>query len=168
MQQVRFSAKQPLVQIAATANTYTTAYTIGAPILFPNVPCDPGGVAILQSLILIDKAKQSLSVDLYFFNQLPTSQGGDNTAFALSVAESTYLVGNVTILTTDYTASSIVSIASKKNIVMALSGQQQVPTAAGGGPCTPGGKNIWVVAVARGAPAYTAGCLWLGLGIQQY
>jgi hypothetical protein len=160
---VRMTAITPQLSLGATTTAYTTGKTIGVPTQFKNVVGNNGGSARLMSLSLIDQNGIDGAVDLFFFNQLPTSMGADAATFALNSAESLYCLGVVKVAAADYSASSAVGVAAKANINMFIAGTQQPQ------PGVPGGTSIWVVAVARGSITYTsAAALYLTLGILGY
>jgi hypothetical protein len=158
----RFSGQNPILNMTATAASYTTGKVMGVPTKFANISTEPGALGILESLVLVDKEDVSLGIDIFLFNQLPTSQGADTATFALSAAESVNCLGVVSVASTDYKASSVVGIATKANLQLILSPLQQTKASAGG-------RDIYAVAVARASITFSnVGSLWLRLGIRQF
>lgn len=169
----RLSAKTLQLGFANAAATYATGKVIGAPIKYPNMVQDPGNSCQLESLTLIDNNAQNGNIDVFFFNQLPTTMGADQATFAISAAESLFCLGVVSV-TSYKSMGANAGVSNPQNVVTVLSGtQQQASTqaVAPGSPTTftPGGKDIWVLLVARASITYTAAnSLFVTLGVVQY
>lgn len=161
---VRGGTRNLAVNLGATAAAYTTGKVIGVPTKISDAFLDRGGTGVLESLCLIDKESKSVAVDLYFFQQKPTSQGADTGTFALSAAESVYLLGKVGVASADYSASSVVSEATKNGLGISLAGM----TGTQQGVVGQGSRDLWVVAVARGSATWSgASGLYLRIGVLQ-
>jgi hypothetical protein len=143
------------VTIPTVAAAYGAGDVLGAPVKLPNAFLDTKGTALLQSIQLLDKDDQAAAqVDLYFFNVLPTTQGADNAAFAISDAEADNIVAVVSVLSGDWNDVGGAKIASKGAIGQLVQGVAGV-------------KDLWVVAVARGTPTQTNNALRLKVGLRQ-
>ena len=107
-----------------------------------------GSVSILYSLTVIDKAKQNVELDLFFFDQLPTIASSDNAAFDLTDANMALsCVGVVNVPSSAYKNSSSNSCASVLNVGLAIKCGSTDVTKAG---------DLYVVAVTRGTPTYAS------------
>lgn len=161
---VRRGHKNAAISVGATAASYTTGKVIGVPTKIPFSMLDTGGSALLKSLCVIDKEAVGLAMDIYFFQQKPTSQGADTGTFALTAAESVYLLGRVTLAAGDFTASSVIKEATKTNIDLQLAAM----TGAQAGVIGQGSKDVWMLVVARASITYSsAASLWIRAGIEQ-
>jgi hypothetical protein len=163
----RNATNNVLVNFGATAGAYSSGQVIGTPQKLIG-SLDKGGTATLVAALLLDLAAQKLAVDVYFFNQLPTSMGADKAAFALNTTEALYIVGRYSFLTTSY------SVASSNNVSEATVGLLNIGLVSGNGNPVGSGtqvaksnpnntlntNNIYVLAVARGAPTYGANGLY--------
>lgn len=109
---------------------------------------------LLQSIIIQDLSKQSLAVDVVFFNANPSATTfTDNSALDIADADLPKVVGVVSIVAGDYAAFNDSSVATKYNINLPLS----VTT----------GQNIWFCLVSRGTPTYVADELSIAFGVKQ-
>lgn len=75
------------------------------------------GTAMLTNVKIVDKAKQSAALEIWFFQNSPTMAGSDNAAFDLTDANlvlAGYL-GHVVIAATDYSTSTSNAVAIIKN-----------------------------------------------------
>jgi hypothetical protein len=117
---------------------------------------DDGGQALLQSLVVTDKAKQKSDLDIFFFDEAPaTSVGADQAAFALADTDLAKCLGSVTVAAADYKDSSAASVATLKNIQLMLQAKRGAKA-----------RSLYLVVVSRGTPTYTsASDLSLKLGL---
>lgn len=101
-----------------------------------------GGKGTIQSVVLVDKAKQDLPIDVIFFTtNLPGSTLTDNAAATIVSADLLNCIGVIKILASDYTDFANNSIATKAS--------QGLPFSAAAGT-----TSIYVIMVARDAPDY--------------
>lgn len=128
----------PTIQAAA----YAAGQSIGGLITLGNVGHNGVTSGLLQSVIIVDKAKQNASVDVVFFSAQPTGAGTtitDKAAVAIDPADLTKIVGVVHL--TDYTSFSANSVGEGQNQTMPYN-------------CSSG--SLFAVIVCRGTPTYTS------------
>lgn len=120
-------------------------------------------VGILESITVIDKAKQDSALDFLFFGQLPTFAGSQNAAFDVTDAEAALkLLGVATVSASDYKDLASNSVASLKAIGLLLQAET-TPTP----PQTY--RSLWLGVVARGTPTYvSASDLTIRFGLYQH
>ncbi len=121
------------------------------------VALDPGGCALLKSIVLSDNANQKQSLDILFFDSQPAnSLGALNAAYALVDADSAKLLGRISVITTDYVSSgSNNAEVTVKNIDLMLKAASR-------------SKSIYIAIVCRsGTPTYAASSIVMRLGIEQ-
>jgi hypothetical protein len=100
----------------------------------------------IQSIVVIDEAKQSIEADLLLFAASPTVASADNAAIDITDAQmKANFVGSVTIYAADYKALANSSCATVRNIGLTLQ-----PDAS---------NSFYGVLVTRGAPTYAAASL---------
>lgn len=138
----------------AVAGTYAANDQVGGLTTITNGVDSSGGQSILRSLVILDGAKQSLALDLFFFDQDPSLTSIDNGAFALLDADLLgKCLGVVSIVAADYAAVSASSVATKQLLSLVL---QAAATK----------KDLYCVLVTRGAPTYADGDLKIILGLE--
>lgn len=134
----------------------TNAYASGD-VLFdatdvPNISTVDGKEAWLNSVVVIDTDDQKAAFDLFFLSS-NVSVGTANAAPSISDANAAYVLGRVSIATTDYYDLGGVSVAEIKGIQTMLKAAD-------------GLKSCYVAAVnGSGTPTYTASGLKLRLGV---
>ena len=139
--------------VMANAGGYSSGDQVGVPIEVTGVMLSDGGQALLKSLTVIDKAAQSLALDVWFFNEEPTTVA-DNAAFDMTDANLAKALGHVKVVAGDYSAESSGSLACVRNIDLLL---QSIAKK----------QSVWVVVVTRGAPTYASLDLTLKFGVEQ-
>lgn len=99
----------PLAVPGVTAVAYASGDQLGNPIVIDNASGQPGPIrenglgAILRSLALYDRDKQSAIMDILFFNQNPVSlAAGDHSTFAPTAADLKNCIGVVSIGSADW------------------------------------------------------------------
>ena len=101
------------------------------------------GSGIIQSIVLVDQAKQSLAVDILFFNSDPSATTfTDNAVLDVADADLLKAIGHVSILAADYTALNDNSLATKTNLGIAFN--------------TTGSTTLYAAIIARGTPTFAA------------
>jgi hypothetical protein len=110
---------------------------------------------VLMSVSVNDAANQSSAIDLFFFNQQP-SNPTDHTTYAPSGGDQAMLLGVVKIPAANYSALSANALATVSGIGLSLASLTGDKTG-----------TIYCVAVCRGAPTYTSGCLQFTFGVLQ-
>lgn len=106
--------------------------------------------SILQSIVVLDPDDQGIGVDLIFFNA-NTSLGTENSAPDADDTELLTIIGRVQV-----GAGSFYDIGASKIACVYGVG---LPMKAGTG------GSIWMAGIARGAPTYAGGHLWVKLGV---
>lgn len=135
--------------MTTTSQAYTTGQVMGVPTELVGAVANPGGTGTLISVLVTDMIKQSKALDLYFFDRTPTTQGADAAAYALTDAESAYLLGSVSLVAGDYSSGSTLnSDAIKGGLAIGLRANT-------------GATSIWVVAVARASITFTGDNLFI-------
>ncbi len=94
-----------------TAGAYSAGDAVGGKLTFANAVRASGGSARVVSVVIADKNKQNVELELWLFNQdfTPTA---DNAAFAVSSSDLLNCVGVVRINTSDYASASANGVAT--------------------------------------------------------
>lgn len=101
------------------------------------------GTAMLTSVSIIDKAKQSAAMTLWFFKTSPTLASTDHAAFNLTDANlAASFIGTVSV-GASYASSTSNSVSSTSNLNLAVFNSS-------------GGKDIYCVAQTTGTPTYVS------------
>lgn len=103
---------------------------------------DTGGPVLLESITVLDKAKQKVAIDVFFFKSSPTLTSLDNQPFQLADAEAAKCVGVVSIGALDY----VDTVDSALATVLVQLPLQAVSKS----------KDLFYVAVTRGGPTYAS------------
>lgn len=111
------------------------------------------GTGVLQSIEILDEDDQGLAFDLVFLSA-NRSIGTENSPVSISDANARDILGGVSVAITDYLDLGGCKIATLRSVGLAVK-------AASGTP------NLYVAAVARGAPTYSASGVKLRLGFLQ-
>lgn len=114
------------------------------------------GKVVLQSIVVIDQAKQSQPIDILFFSSSPTVASADNAAIDISDAEMDAKCIGVVSFDATYVALAANSIAAKTNLGLVL---KQSTSAAN--------NHIYAVCVIRGAATFAASSLRFKYGFLQ-
>lgn len=115
-----------------------------------------GGKVILQSITIIDQAKQSQPIDILFFSELPTVASADGSPIDISDSELTAKCVGVVSVDASYVALSANSLVSQRNLGFIL---KQSATATN--------QNLYAVCVIRGSATYAADSLKFLYGFMQ-
>lgn len=110
----------------------------------------PGGVARLVNLVVLDESDQGAAFDLLFFDA-DVSIGTENSAVSITDANARNIIGRVAIASGDYYDLVGSRIAVKSSI-------DQILKAASGA------TSLYVAAVSRGTGTYAAAGIRLKLG----
>lgn len=167
--QIRKASKIIVVTpVVSTTPAYTAADQVGGLNLIPHAAHDSGGVVLLQSISVIDKAKQKAALICFFFDDLPTIASVDNGAFDLIDAQMALsCIGFVSVPSANYQDSSSNSIATVANCGLLLksnAGNNAVPL-----PSTASKTSLWCVLMTSGTPTYTSTSdLVVKFGFEQY
>lgn len=72
-----------------------------------------GKPGVIESIVILDKAKQKAAMTIFFFNSLPTVASSDNAALDITDAEMAKAIGHVAIAAADYQDVANSSLACK-------------------------------------------------------
>jgi hypothetical protein len=147
--------------VSVTPTIVPAAYAandqIGATAIVVSEICmESGGLARINSIAIIDKAKQKAAIDLFIFSELPTVASGDNAPADVSDSElASKCLGVISIAAGDYADLANASVASKQNLNLLAK-------------CKAGSKDLYVLPVSRGTPTYaSASDLTIRIGVAQ-
>lgn len=139
------------VTLSAAAEAYTANDLVADTQEIVGAVRVAGGSGVINFVRLLDGDDQGAAMDLYFVGA-SDSWGTEGGAVAPTDAEAAEIFGSVSIAASEYTDLIASQEATKPN--------QNIPFKA-----PDGSTSIWVVAVTRGTPTYTASGLKLRLGI---
>lgn len=117
-----------------------------------------GDVAILRSVVIIDKDDQGAAMDLVFLDS-NVSIGTPNAVVSITDANAAKIVGVLEIANTGY-----IDLIGSQALTLPLSGELAMPLKTLGGATSD--RNLYVAAITRGTPTHTAAGLVLKLGLQ--
>lgn len=148
--------------ISTSDPAYADLDQIGTAFEIPEIAIHKGQPVCLESITVLDKAKQSSALVLFFFSKLPTVASSDNAALDITDAEmESKCIGKVDIAAADYKAIANSSVATKSNIQLMLK-----PGDEKSGVIT--GQSIYAILMSNGTPDYAAGTdLILKMGFKQ-
>jgi hypothetical protein len=106
--------------------------------------------SILQSVVVADVDDQGIGIDLIFFNA-NTTLGTENSAPDIDDTEALTVIGRVQVF-----AGSFYDLGTSRVACVYGIG---LPMKAGTG------GSIWMAGIARGAPTYAGGHVWIKLGV---
>jgi hypothetical protein len=126
----------------SSSPAYTAGDAVGGKMSFANAVRVSGGSGIIQSVRLVDQAKQSTAIDIIFFEADISTTVTDNAALDLADADALLAIGHVSIAATDYCALSDNSFATKTAIGLPFK--------------LASGTTLYAAMVARGTPTFAA------------
>jgi hypothetical protein len=139
------------VMPAIVPAAYADGDQIGVPLKIPNLLVQSGGTAAIDSLAILDKAKQKASMEILFFDQMPVTTSVDNSPLDISDAEmAAKFIGSVYIDTAGYADT----VSNSYQTVVSLGLLVKGGLAPGIGAV--GSRDIFMVCKSRGAPIYTS------------
>lgn len=125
-------------------NAYATGELIGGKLTLTGAARVSGGSGSIETLTLVDQAKQALACDIVFFEADPSATTfTDQAAFDPADADLLNVCGVVSIVVADYASFNDNCVATKANIGIAF------------GPLSTG-TSIYAAIVARGAHDFAA------------
>lgn len=128
----------PVVSLVA----YTANDQVGGIQTIASIVRTGVGTASLESIVVLDAAKQKAALTILLFNALPTVASVDNGAVDISDAEMLKCIGHVNVAAADYVDVASSSVASVKNIALTLK------------PAS--GTSLYAVVFTTGTPTYAA------------
>lgn len=124
------------------AGGYTTGMDIGGKITIANAVTSTGGTGIINSIVLTDKAKQNLPVDVVFFSSDPSSTTiTDDFTLTVADADLVNIIGSIPVSSLDYINFADNSVATVKNQGLSFSSTT---------------TTIYAAVVARGSATYAS------------
>jgi hypothetical protein len=124
----------------STSPAYSSGDAVGGVQTLTSAVRVSSGVAILESLTVIDKGNQKAALTLLFFNANPAAATvTDNSTFVFST-DISKLIGKVNVLASDYETVNSIGIASVKAIGLETKAS--------------GSANLFVAVVTTGTPTY--------------
>lgn len=111
------------------------------------------GRAFLDSLVLLDAAKEEVDLDIYIFGEDLAGTYADNSAEAITLADLLKCVGIIEVKAADYKTLANASLISFGNMGIRLKAGT--------------GTNLYALIVTLGTPTYTEDCLQLKFGIRR-
>ena len=141
--ELEISADAAVIQITPTISTvaYTAGDTLGGLLSISNAYDGIGAAAVLQSIVVFDKANQNAPIDFIFFNASGTVPANNNP-FTWNTADFVKVLGRVRVASTDYLTLNSRSFASVYPIGLTLQGNAT--------------QALYVVAIVQGTPTYTS------------
>lgn len=127
-----------------TAGAYADGDNLGGLQTLTSAARTTGGLAILESIVITDKANQQAEMTILFFDSDPTGAGTDldnNDPFAITTALSK-VIGHVDIVVGNYTEVDSKAVATLPGINLGL-------------PAS-GSANLYAAAIVRGAPTFAS------------
>lgn len=144
-----------LVNPGAVAAAYGTGDMIGTLQKISDVAMDSKGLAVLRTVLVLDKDNQKAAIDILLFNAEPTL-ALDNAAFTISDLDLEKLICRISVLGADYTTLEAAGNAeATKNLEVLL-------------PTVATKKDIWMAVVSRGTPTYTNNGLKIRMIMERY
>lgn len=126
-----------------STSIYASGDVVGAPVEIADAVLSTKGIAILRTLVVLDKSNQKSAIDILLFNQNPGSVGSDNAALDLSSAQLDMLIGRISVAAAEYTTLKAATNAEATKLLEMLI------------PAKTKSTSIWVLVVSRGTPTYT-------------
>jgi hypothetical protein len=144
---IRIASKVASVTVDTQAAAYSSGDQIGADLLeLTNVALEQDGLAVLESLTVVDKAKQKSALELLFFSSKPTGVANNAVADISDAEMASKFLGAVSIASGDWKDLNANSYASLRNIGLILKSSS----------ATTGRRSVYVLVVAAGTPTYTS------------
>ena len=125
-----------------TAGAYSANDAVGGLITFADAAYKTFGSGVIQTILVIDDAKQSAELELHLFNKTFTATS-DNAAFDPTDGDLENYIGFILVTTADYASLTDNSAASVSNVGLAFN-------------LTSGGTSLFGQLVTRGTPSYAA------------
>lgn len=120
-------------------NAYTTGDVLGSILTLKGAIARE---ALLNSIVIVDVDNEGIQIDFVFFDSEPTGTYTNNAAAAIDAADTSKVVGHVSVLTTDYIAVGTDKIGHKAPANLQIQGRAT--------------DDLYVLAIARGTPTFAA------------
>lgn len=143
------------VTLSLDTNAYADNDVLAAPQEVPNVFRLPGGVVMLDSIVLLDEDDQAQDIDLVFMNATG-SLGAENAAVGPTDGVAGTILGIVSVAAAEYSDLANSQIATKRGLGLPLE-------------AAAASTSLWMGAILRsGTPTYTAAGIKLKLGFRRF
>lgn len=141
-------SKVDTVTPVLSLTAYSAGDQMGVPMELKQLLDNPGDTIALQTISVLDKAKQKSAIDILFFDVLPVVASSDNAPLDISDAEmAAKYIGKVSILDTSFSDLANNSVGLINNIGLLIQGA---------GNSASLNFSIWCVLQCRGTPTYTS------------
>lgn len=151
----------PTMAQGAWTNLVTVTPTVGAALFAANDVVGgkltiagavrlPAGASNLQTLSLVDAAKQNAALKIFIFNSALAGSYADNAAEAVTAADWLKCIGFLTVAAGEYQTMANASVVSQTGIAMPVK--------------LASGSSLYALIVTTGTPTYTANALQLIFG----
>lgn len=144
-----------------STSIYASGDQLGSLVEITSALDDSSGTGMIESISVVDKAKQASLIQVLFFRDKPVLTSVDNGALDISDAEMVdKCVGIVAIAAADYIANNVNSIATIRNVGLVISSRKSQDNQSG--------NSLWMLVRSGGTPTYTSTTdLVFAIGIQQ-
>lgn len=155
--------KAKILTMTPTVDTsiYASGDQLGSLVELSNAMDDSSGTGTIVSVSVHDKASQSATLQVLFFNDKPVVTSSDNAALNISDAEmASKFLGLVSVTNSNYVALSASSLVTAANQQILINSVKSADN--------PNGTSIWAILRSGGTPTYTsASDLVLRIGVRQ-
>jgi hypothetical protein len=158
------TSRTHLVEASPTLDTgaYASGDHMGTLMEFTSALANTDWLAVIQSLTVVDKSKQSAAFTLFLFDDIPTLTSVDNAALDISDSEMLdKCIGMISVGSSDYKALNVNSVACIKSVGLVVWNKRSRAT------FNDKVNSIWGILMCEGAPTYAADALTLRLGLLQ-
>jgi len=151
-------ALSKVIWVTPTVGTaiYASGDQMGPAVEIPEALDNTSGAALIETIVVVDSAKQSAALELLFFRAAPTITSTDNNALDIADSEMvSKLVGRIAVPAAGYVSTNVNSDTTIRNIGLRVQG-------------TAATRSLWVVLQSLGTPTYAAATdLKIGIGLTQ-
>jgi len=135
-----------VVTVAPTCDTsaYATGELIGGKLTFTGAMREKYGTGVIHSVVIADKAKQNVALDIVLFDSDPSSTTfTDQATLTIADADLLKVVGVISVVATDYKSFADNSVADLKNIGLIVKSNSS-------------STSLYGCLVSRGTPTYAS------------
>lgn len=127
---------------------YSDGDQMGVPIELKQLLDNPGDTIAIQTISVLDKAKQKAAFDILFFDTLPVVSSSDNAPLDISDAEmAAKYIGKASLAAASYSDLVNNSVGLINNLGLLLQGAGNSASA---------NFSVWCVFQCHGTPTYTS------------
>jgi hypothetical protein len=136
------------------AAAFTLGDFVGGKLTLTNAGRVAGGSGIIQSLSIVDSAKQAVALRVYLFKADLAGTYADNAVESFTAADMLKLIDVIDVLSTDWETLANVSV-TKAETLRGLGIPFKITT----------GTSLFALIRTLGTPTYTANCLQVTFGL---